>query len=228
MCGIFGLATNNKKSFSRKEFKNLVDNLFIFSATRGKEAAGIAIQNNENIDVLKEAGSPSEFIKKDSYKQLLKKVFNKSSDDNLSLIGHSRLVTNGLTSQSYNNQPVIVPKIVGVHNGIITNDKELWEFNKDIEREYVVDTEIIFKLLNKNIEFEKSFSSATAKCFLELKGSASIGTLFEDYKCLLLATNTGGIFYIQDITQNIFIFASERFILQKLLNSRFFKKNVSW
>jgi len=225
MCGIFGLATNNKKSFSKNEFKNLVDNLFIFSATRGKEAAGIALQNNENIEVLKEAGSPSEFIKNDSYKKLLDKLFNKSSDDNLSLIGHSRLVTNGLTSQSYNNQPVIVPKIVGVHNGIITNDNELWEFNKDIEREYVVDTEIILKLLNKNIKYEKSLSSATAKCFLQLKGSASIGTLFEDYKCLLLATNTGGIFYILDKTQSIFIFASERFILQKLLNSRFFKKN---
>ena len=133
LCGIFGLATNNKKASLEKELKNLVDNLFIFSATRGKEAAGIALQNNENIEVLKEAGSPSEFIKKDSYKQLLEKIFNKSSDNNLSLIGHSRLVTNGLTSQSYNNQPVIVPKIVGVHNGIITNDNELWELNKDIE-----------------------------------------------------------------------------------------------
>ena len=51
MCGIFGLATNNKKSISRREFRNLVDNLFIFSATRGKEAAGMAFQNNNNIDV---------------------------------------------------------------------------------------------------------------------------------------------------------------------------------
>lgn len=225
MCGIFGLATNNKKSFSKREFKQLVDNLFIFSATRGKEAAGIAFQNGTNIDILKEAGSPNQFIKKDSYKELLEKLFNYTEDNNISFIGHSRLVTNGLTSQSYNNQPVIVPKIVGVHNGIITNDLELWKTNKDLEREYVVDTEIILKLLNKNIKKEGSLCGAASKSFAELKGSASIGTLFEDYKSLLLATNTGGIFYIFDEIESIFIFASERFILQKLLNSKFFKKN---
>ena len=156
MCGIFGLVTNNKKSFSKREFKKLIDNLFIFSATRGKEAAGIAFQNEENINILKESGTPNQFIKKNSYIELLEKMFNQSKDNNISLIGHSRLVTNGLTSQSYNNQPVIVPKIVGVHNGIITNDKELWKANEDLERDYVVDTEIILKLLNKQYVSLKS------------------------------------------------------------------------
>ena len=187
MCGIFGLVTNNKKRFSKKEFKKLIDNLFIFSATRGKEAAGIAFQNEDNIDILKESGTPNQFIKKNSYIELLEKIFNQSKDNNISLIGHSRLVTNGLTSQSYNNQPVIVPKIVGVHNGIITNDEELWKTNLDLERDYVVDTEIMLKLLNKHIQREGSLYKATSNCFSEFLHKFDISWNIITIKCICFA-----------------------------------------
>ena len=65
----------------------------------------------------------------------------------ITLIGHSRLVTNGLQSQSYNNQPVIINDLIGIHNGIITNEEKIWSNHYELKREYEVDTEIILKLL---------------------------------------------------------------------------------
>ena len=41
----------------------ILNKLFIFSQTRGSEAAGIAINTGKSIDVYKKAGSPREFVK---------------------------------------------------------------------------------------------------------------------------------------------------------------------
>ncbi len=65
------------------------------------------------------------------------------------LIGHSRLVTNGAQERNDNNQPVIADGIVAVHNGIITNDAELWQRHPELKREYEVDTEVLLRLVGK-------------------------------------------------------------------------------
>jgi glucosamine 6-phosphate synthetase-like amidotransferase/phosphosugar isomerase protein len=41
-------------------------------------------------------------------------------------MGHSRLVTNGSQTNADNNQPVVKDGVIGVHNGIIVNEAELW------------------------------------------------------------------------------------------------------
>ena len=196
MCGIFGTVIKGGELITYNDFNKLSNNLFKYSSTRGKEAAGIALSTLNSIDILKDSGSPQDFIKKAEYKKILKKSFyqinnnsikaSESKDFPITLIGHSRLVTNGLQSQSYNNQPVIVKDLIGIHNGIITNDEEIWSNHNEIEREYEVDTEIILKLLSKNLNSSGSFIKSTIDTFREIKGSASIATLFRDYKNLLV------------------------------------------
>ena len=235
MCGIFGMIIKGKDLFTYNEFNKLSNNLFKYSSTRGKEAAGFALRTQNTIDILKDSGSPQDFIKKEKYKKILKKGFNEFNNNSIktgelinfpiTLIGHSRLVTNGIQSQSYNNQPVIVKDLIGVHNGIITNDQELWRNHNEIKREYEVDSEIILKLLSKYLNKSRSFIKSTTDTFNEIKGSASIASLFTDYKNLLLATNTGSIFYVYSPNKNIFIFASERFILQKIIKSKYIDNN---
>ena len=39
--------------------------------------------------------------------------------------------------------------LIGIHNGIITNVDELWEVNKDLKRQYDIDTEIMLSMLIK-------------------------------------------------------------------------------
>ena len=55
--------------------------------------------------------------------------------------GHSRLVTNGYRSFDDNNQPVISTGSVGVHNGIVVNDKSIWQQHPQMERRTDVDSE---------------------------------------------------------------------------------------
>ena len=72
MCGIFGLVKNEKSNISDSDTLEVINKLFIFSQTRGSEAAGIAINTGRSIDVYKKAGSPREFVKSLEYKSLFK------------------------------------------------------------------------------------------------------------------------------------------------------------
>ncbi len=225
MCGIFGLAINNGINFNNNSVIDLVNSLFLYSETRGKESAGIALHSGNSINVYKEAGSPSKFIKNTIYKKEFKKSIEsykenrKSKDFSFSLIGHSRLVTNGLQYKEVNNQPVVIENLVGIHNGIITNEEELWANNNKLKKEFEVDSEILLKLIDINLENEGSLEKAANNTFNAIEGSASVATYFSKSTYLLLATNTGSIFYINDLQNSFFIFASERFILKKLVQS---------
>ena len=57
------------------------------------------------------------------------------------MIGHSRLVTNGIAD----NQPVLKDEVVVFHNGIIVNADEIWP-TIPLERKLSIDTEIIAAL----------------------------------------------------------------------------------
>ena len=54
--------------------------------------------------------------------------------------------------------------------------------------------------------------------FREIEGSTSVAFFHEDNRNLVLSTNTGSLFYFY--SKEIFIFASERFILNKLLKNQ--------
>ena len=49
---------------------------------------------------------------------------------------------------------------------------------------------------------------------------------FEEYSNLLLSTNTGSLFYLNSKKNSLFIFASERFILKKIIASKIIGNNI--
>ena len=49
---------------------------------------------------------------------------------------------------------------------------------------------------------------------------------FEEYSNLLLSTNTGSLFYLNNKKNSLFIFASERFILKKIIASNIIGNNI--
>ena len=53
MCGIFGLVKYQDSKISDADLLKSINSLFIFSQTRGSEAAGIAINNGQSINIYK-------------------------------------------------------------------------------------------------------------------------------------------------------------------------------
>jgi len=221
MCGIFGVTIKDKNKYTEKDAKEIAEILLKLSESRGKEAAGMAIKSKRSINVLKMPVSASCFLKSGQYKKFSANAFSREGgadkDGFLTVIGHSRLTTHGTENLNRNNQPVIKENAACVHNGIITNDKQLWEKFPTIKREFEVDTEVLIGLLQLFFSETGSIVFAIQKTFEEIEGSASLAILFNNNRCLLLATNTGSLYIYDDPAKNIFLFASERYILEQLI-----------
>ena len=92
-------------SFPIKTARRSIDDLFRLSESRGKEAAGIALLNREEISVYKTPISASRMIKMDSYKNLLERhIAGSTAEKNGILFGRSIQHTSRDTvSSSYTN-----------------------------------------------------------------------------------------------------------------------------
>jgi glucosamine--fructose-6-phosphate aminotransferase (isomerizing) len=223
MCGIFGVVFGRDDRLTADVARAVVQKLYECSQTRGSEAAGLAVHLGGSIDVLKQAGSVASFLGSPKYAELLEQAIAKVAADRsnpsntrTAVIGHTRLVTNGFQSNSDNNQPVVVRGAVGIHNGIIVNDADLWRRYPDLEHKCEVDTEVLVGLLRRSLDETGDLASATQRTYGEIFGAASIAVLFDDLDALLLATNTGSLHCATNDRGTFLAFASERFILQRL------------
>ncbi|HET9992676.1 MAG TPA: hypothetical protein VFQ65_29280 [Kofleriaceae bacterium] len=229
MCGIFGVISSGAQDRARE----LAIALLRFSETRGREAVGMAVHDGERIAVLKQGGSPSEFLANPKLHAMLADAVTRNQAAHarghvraLAITGHSRLATNGSQSNVDNNQPVITRGAVALHNGIIVNDREIatrWGLAPTGE----LDSEVLARLLRARLDETGDLATATRATFRELEGSASISMLFDDLDVLLLATNTGSLFQLTSEDGTLVAFASERFILQRLLDEHAFAKELS-
>jgi len=223
MCGIFGLICANDLDVDTDVTRSLVLSLLRFSETRGREAVGLAVHDGDRISVLKQGGSVTDFLANPKLHELLDAALARHSSragngrTALAIVGHSRLATNGAQSNLDNNQPVITEGAVALHNGIIVNDRRLAAEHPELVTRGELDSEILAALLRSKLDAAKDIVSATRSTFAEIEGSASIAMLFDDVDVMLLATNTGSLFQMTSAAGKVIAFASERFILQRVL-----------
>jgi glutamine---fructose-6-phosphate transaminase (isomerizing) len=208
MCGIFGIV--QKKN--TLDLQPYLSELFRLSESRGKEASGLALACDSSIEVLKTPFPASELIKSQQYKETLNNNVIVTSSK---VIGHSRLVTNGDEYNNLNNQPVNRNNMVVVHNGIITNHTEIWGTIQNDQPQTELDSELIPVLLNQQLEIGKGVDEAVAHLYDTIYGMTSIAVLFENKEELVLATNNGSLYFLENKDHSLFIFASERHILNK-------------
>jgi hypothetical protein len=225
MCGIFGILGSRDSCLNNNAVENTMKRLFMLSQSRGKEASGLAVRLNGSIEVLKEPIPASKFIKLEQYRNIFDgKLDERSRNGNerypFAVLGHSRLVTNGSGELNINNQPVVKDGAVGIHNGIIVNDKELWTRFPSLKREYDVDTEVLLSLVQEYRRKKLSLIEAAKNTYQNIKGSASVSILFSDIDTVLLATNNGSLFFCVDHNNTTLIFASEKFILTQLVTGK--------
>jgi len=214
MCGIFGVTVKDGVDHNPLMFRRLLDDLFILSESRGKEAAGIALLDGNSISVFKQPHSASRMIRDPHYAKLFEPLQRGNSGRSLAAIGHSRLVTNGSQEEHDNNQPVITSGAVGIHNGIVVNIDALWAKYPQLDRKYEVDTEVIFALIRHFYKETGSVITATRRVFAEIEGMTSIALFFEDIDSLLLATNNGSLYRASGNGWQVF--GSEEYILKEL------------
>ena len=136
------------------------------------------------------------------------------------ILGHSRLQTNGQSEINTNNQPVVKDGAVGIHNGIIVNDDKLWKSFPTLNKKYDVDTEVFLSLLQMFRAQGKSMVDAVRLVFEQIEGSASVAVQFDDANTLVLASNTGSLYMALSQNGKILVFASEKYILQQILNNK--------
>jgi len=212
VCGIFGIVGPGGAEFARD-----LEILFLLSESRGKEAAGLAINDGRDITVLKEPQSASAMVRSAQFRELMAdKLPRQANRQNVAAIGHSRLVTNGRGAIAANNQPVIKGGAVAVHNGIIVNDQRIWRAHPDLRREADVDTEAFLALFDKFRREGADDRSAFARAFAAIEGTASMALLLGDRHQLMVGTNNGSL-YACAVDGRGFYFASERYILQTAL-----------
>lgn len=176
MCSIFGIGL-----FKDHELKDdsalasIIDRLFRNAVVGGWQAAGLSIMREKSVHVLRRPFSATKLVESKEYKDFMCDNITLESKNNkvLSIIGHCRWPTKGSVNNNLNNHPIITDNIIGIHNGVISNDDSLFEsFNGIIDREAEVDTEIIFQLVK---HFNKSAGVKTIEAIKKtapyLKGS---------------------------------------------------------
>ena len=226
LCGIFGIAIGENLKLTPKEIMQIVNNIFKLSESRGKEASGLAVRFQNSIYVFKEPVTSSKLVKTQQYKELFNQTLKTQAYDGaqlkapLLILGHSRLQTNGQSEINTNNQPVVKDGAVGIHNGIIVNDTQLWSKFSEIKKKYDVDTEVFLSLLQMYRAQGKSLVEAVKLVFGQIEGSASVALQFNDVNNFVLASNTGSLYMILSQKHKILIFASEKYILQQVLNHK--------
>lgn len=191
MCGIFGIISSSKIN------KNHLRILANHSRQRGQDSSGYMFYSND-----------SYYVKRADFdiKNLLRNV---RIDDTNFIMGHSRLITNGLSD----NQPVVRDEAVLIHNGIIVNDGNVWD-NISVERKYQIDSESILGVLKHHYNKYNELNNLTESIFELCKGTISAALALPSKGKLLLFSNNGSL-YTGQINSTIY-FASERYPLELL------------
>ncbi len=146
MCGIVAIALG-KRSRGRVPYplvRKVCKELMIELQPRGIDAAGIAVINEgAESRVFKKPLRPDRMVTRPLYDEMLELI---GPQTNFIML-HARATTVGSTEDNFNNHPIIIEPIVGIHNGTLYNDDKLFDgFQDHFNRVGDVDSEIIFQL----------------------------------------------------------------------------------
>ena len=195
MCGIAGYSLASGSSVERTVAARA---LLTGIAERGADAVGYAYRvAGEPVAVHKQRSGATALLERIQVPEAASK-----------LLVHVRDFTKGHPSLAANNHPIRHGSVVGIHNGIIKNDDELFAQHR-IERGepgMTVDSEIIFALAEQS-------RGRTAAVLEELYGSMATAWLDEERPELLIARGMGRPLWL-GTRKHEFFFASTRVALE--------------
>ncbi len=188
MCGIFGIVS------PVPVLESELDILVRHSQQRGRDSSGLLVYGKDAYSAYR-ADYP--------ITRLLNEVRPFS---NHVVMGHSRLITNGLGD----NQPVIREGICVLHNGIVVNDEAIWpQIGK--ERELQIDTEAIAAIASAHLDAGKSLETLPASILDLCRGVVACALSVPRLGKLCLFSNNGSLY--TGTKNHAIYFASERYPL---------------
>ena len=222
MCGIFGFSytgeVENKVEIINQDIKLFTE----LNRIRGSDTFGISISSGKNNFIYKINTEPLNAIRREDYKNFVSKSFEslkKNENNFISVIGQTRLVTNGTKFLYVNNQPIITKNILGVHNGIIINSSKS-ETNKtvnleghNIKSDSLEFYENLDEFVNNDINFFENYFNYLNK----IVGNYSIAFRIMNSSKIVISSNCGALYYLYDSVKNCIIFSSEKNFLLKFL-----------
>ena len=161
---IFDADTHNKTDLVLHHNTRLIEH------TEGvnTHATGVAVVSTQgDVHVYKNSKTASKFVQDIEYKKF---IVNNVNDDTFAVINHCRYATQGSNLINANNHPIVDGPIVGVHNGVISNDDIL---GKKYGRVAEVDSAVIFSILKSTPNNKTSLEDIKTTMDL-LEGSATV------------------------------------------------------
>jgi glucosamine 6-phosphate synthetase-like amidotransferase/phosphosugar isomerase protein len=160
MCAIFGLGFMRGHKVERSDMvRDIIRRMFVENQARGRHAAGLAFVNSATFHVVKKNVDGQRLIELPEYREAEHKYMTFSTatpgqggiiakQPPISFVGHCRWKTKGTELDNVNNHPIVRKDVVGVHNGMISNDDRIFDiYSKTFPRNGRVDSEIIFALI---------------------------------------------------------------------------------
>ena len=192
MCGIFG-------GFSKTGVNpKLISKLSHRACQRGQDSSGFIWSNGNHYEIVR-----SDF----PIPQTLKK---KPIGVTPVFLGHSRLITNGHSD----NQPVEREGVFVIHNGIVLNTQQIWDFIGE-EPRLEIDSEVIPALANFYLDSGHGFTELPDLILDKCIGVVSAVLVFPKLGKIMLFSNNGSLF-LGRIKNETFYFSSERFPLEEI------------
>jgi glucosamine--fructose-6-phosphate aminotransferase (isomerizing) len=191
MCGIFGIVSSG--SFDRKGLRELVK----CSQQRGRDSSGLFLLDDGACRVFR-ADYP------------VAKLLDEVDPGSGSLVmGHSRLITNGLLD----NQPVVREGICVLHNGIIVNEDAAWK-KAARPRHLQIDTEVIPAIVATCLEKGMSLTEAAKEVLDTCVGVVACALAVPSRGELCIFSNNGSLYLGEKEGRQYF--SSESYPLQKI------------
>lgn len=194
MCGIAGFCLNKDERINARLLSTcLLDEI----VSRGADATGAAwVQSDKKSKkaTIAVSKAPVPAYSFDPYLKTMPTTTKRA-------ILHTRWATQGSPQNNLNNHPIVSGRIVGVHNGVLSNDRPIFDYLREV-RKAQVDSEAAFALLNRTIY-------SPAEVLQSLKGRAALAWLdARDKRDLHLARVDGSPLAIGLTKAGSLIFAS--------------------
>jgi glucosamine 6-phosphate synthetase-like amidotransferase/phosphosugar isomerase protein len=194
MCGIAGYSLEPGSRIDRTVAARA---LLAGIAERGADAVGFAYRDGPRVIAHKQRSGAS---------ALLDRI--EVPGEATQVLVHVRDYTKGHPRIAANNHPIRHGAVVGVHNGIIVNDDDLFVRNgiRRADAKMTVDSEIIFALAERS-------RGRTARALEQLVGSMATAWLDEERPELVLARGMGRPLWL-GTTRGALFFASTKHALE--------------
>ena len=211
MCAVFGFL-DYKSKISNTILKKLIQNLSIAAEIRGTDATGISYVNHGKVVTFKKA--------KPAHK--VKLYFPKNTR---TVIGHTRMTTQGSEKYNYNNNPFngrcSMETFALAHNGVLYNDAELKAKYHLPKTQIETDSYVAVQLL----EQEKQLHAESIKKMAELVNGSFVFTILRNDNTLFLVKGNNPLTLYHFPALGLYIYASTKSILDNALQKIHMMKN---